>query len=527
MKRVLIFILLTGNIFWAFPQFFNDQTIKLNQVIRWIESDYVDSINMDDIVEDAIIKMLAELDPHSAYISKDEVKEMNEPLEGSFEGIGIMFNILNDTILVVSPISGGPSEKVGIMAGDRIVKINNENVAGINITNTDVQKKLKGPKGTHVSVSVKRRKVKDLLDFDITRDVIPIYSIDASYKTDSNIGYIKINRFAYTTMREFYEAVDKLQDQGVENYIIDLSGNGGGLLQIAYMLAGEFLDNNKLIVYTEGVHNPRQEYKTTKNGSLRNSNVVVLIDEGSASASEILAGALQDWDKGIIVGRRSFGKGLVQKQYEMNDGSMIRLTIARYYTPTGRLIQKPYDNGIEEYEKDIVNRYNNGETFNKDSIHFPDSLKYKTLIKGRTVYGGGGIMPDIFIPMDTSFYTDYYSSLIRKGILNRFILTYLDNNRKQIKNTYQSFTDFNAGFIVDKKIIDDLIEFARNNDVEFNKEEYEISEEQLKLVLKARIAGDVWTTSEFYEIINQEDQDFMKAVDVLKNWDTYQHKILK
>jgi len=527
MNRIYI---LTVVIFFSLSvraQFFDDNTIKINQIINYIGKDYVDTVNVDKLVEKVIVDMLQELDPHSAYISKDEVKAMNEPLEGSFEGIGIMFNILNDTILVVSPISGGPSEKVGLMAGDRIVKINGENVGGIDITNSEVQKRLKGPKGTQVDVSIKRRKVSKLLDFTITRDVIPINSIDASYLVKDNIGYIKINRFALTTMKEFYEAISKLKREGAEDLILDLSGNGGGYLQVAFWLADEFLGDKKMIVYTEGLNSERQEYEATKNGLMEDNKVVVIIDEGSASASEILSGAIQDWDRGFIIGRRSFGKGLVQKQYELNDGSMIRLTIARYHTPTGRLIQKPYENGSEEYSKDLINRYMRGESFNKDSIHFPDSLKYKTLVHGRTVYGGGGIMPDIFIPLDTSYYSDYYRDLVSKGLMNRFVLTYLDSHRSQIKKQYDGFDAFKAHFNIDDGMLDDLVDFAEKNDVEFNKEQFKVSKEQLKMVLKARIASDVYSTNEFYEIINQNSNEVYKAIEILENWESYQQKLLK
>jgi carboxyl-terminal processing protease len=521
MRYKIIVALLAISIYCIQGQFFDENTIKLNQVINYIGSDYVDSVDTDEIVQNAILKMLEDLDPHSAYISKEEVNAMNEPLEGSFEGIGIMFNILEDTILVVSPISGGPSEKVGLMAGDRIMKINGQDVAGVGITNNEVQKKLKGPKGTQVDVSIKRRKVKRLLEFTITRDIIPINSIDAAYMIEDGIGYVKINRFALTTMKEFYEALAKMKNENTSKIILDLSGNGGGYLNVAFWLADEFLSNDRMIVYTEGLNSPRQEYKATKAGMLEDSKVVVIIDEGSASASEILSGALQDWDHGIIIGRRSFGKGLVQKQYELNDGSMIRLTIARYYTPTGRLIQKPYENGLTEYGHELIERYKRGESFNRDSIHFPDSLKYKTLVEGRTVYGGGGIMPDIFIPLDTSNYSDYYRELIGKGMLNQFVLTYLDQNRGKLKKEYTTFEDFNARFMVTSKMIEEMVEYAENHELETNRKDLAISEEQLKLIIKASIARDIWTTNEFYQIINSDSHEVKKAIEILKNWDSF------
>lgn len=522
MRKLQLFLIFCIVSKFVSGQFFDENTIKLNQVINHIGNEYVDTINVDKFVEKAIVNMLHELDPHSAYISKDEVKEMNEPLVGSFEGIGIMFNILNDTILVVSPISGGPSEKVGLMPGDRIVKIEDENVGGIGITNSDVQKKLKGPKGTIVNVSIKRKRVAKLLDFTITRDVIPINSIDAAYLIKDKVGYVKISRFALTTMNEFNEAISKLKKEGANNLILDLSGNGGGYLQVAFWLADEFLSDGRMIVYTEGSNSARQEYKATKIGGLEKSNVVVLIDEGSASASEILSGAIQDWDRGIIIGRRSFGKGLVQKQYELNDGSMMRLTVSRYHTPTGRLIQKPYEDGVEEYAKDLLYRYNRGESFNKDSIHFPDSLKYKTLVNGRTVYGGGGIMPDIFIPLDTSFFTPYYREIVAKGVLNRFVLTYLDENRAKLIKAYDNFEKFNIEFQISEKILSKLKDYAKENEIEFNEREYEISKEQIKLILKARIAGDIWETNEFFRVINSNSYEVNKAIEVLENWKQYQ-----
>ncbi|UCH15205.1 MAG: S41 family peptidase, partial [Bacteroidales bacterium] len=406
-----------------------EQALKFGRILEWIDRYYVDSVDQKELVEDAIIEMLKELDPHSSYLTKKEARETNEPLQGNFEGIGISFSILYDTIFVISPISGGPSEKVGIQAGDRIVKVEGKNVAGIGITNEDVFRLLRGEKNTKVTISILRRNVDELLDFTIIRDKIPIYSIDASYKVKDNIGYIKINRFSLTTITEFREAVEKLKTQNVNDLILDLSGNGGGYLDVAIKLADQFLDDEKLIVYTEGMNNPRREYLSTSKGVFETGNILIIIDEGSASASEIVSGAVQDWDRGIIIGRRSFGKGLVQRPLPLPDSSMVRLTVARYYTPTGRLIQKPYDMSKSEYDNDIINRYNNGELSHADSIHFPDSLKYNTLENSRIVYGGGGIMPDFFVPIDTSFYSDYYRDLMRRGILNRFTLKYIDNNR--------------------------------------------------------------------------------------------------
>jgi carboxyl-terminal processing protease len=525
LKYIGIRVLLLLGLFSVFQisrsQVFNENTYKFSKVIDWLDSYYVDSVNQDELVEDAIVTLLHELDPHSAYISKEEVQRMNEPLEGNFEGIGVSFNILKDTIYVVSPIAGGPSEKVGIQAGDRIVKIENKNVAGTGITNSDVFDKLRGKKGTKVDVSIKRKGVDQLLEFTITRDKIPIYSIDASYKVNDNTGYIKLNRFASTTLDEFEEAANKLKKQNVHNLILDLSGNGGGYLDVAVKLADQFLSDDKLIVYTEGLHSPRREYNATSKGDFEKGNVVIIIDEGSASASEIVAGAIQDWDRGVIVGRRSFGKGLVQRPLMLPDGSVIRLTVARYYTPTGRLIQKPYNEGYDAYAKDIVDRYKKGEFIHSDSINFPDSLKYFTLRKKRTVYGGGGIMPHIFVPLDTAGYSDYYRDLIRKGVLYQFVLNFVDNNRKSILSDYKSFKNYKNNFEIGDEIFDQLGKFAEKEGVKSMDKGLEKSKEQISLLLKAYMARDLWETTNFYQVINEEDPSVQTALKVLSNWDKY------
>ena len=504
-----------------------EQALKFGRVLEWIDRYYVDSVNQEELVENAIIEMLKDLDPHSSYLTKDEAIETDEPLQGNFEGIGISFAILYDTIFVISPISGGPSEKVGILPGDRIVKVEGENVAGIGITNNEVYRLLRGEKNTKVTITVLRRYVNGLLDFTVIRDKIPIYSIDASYKVKNDIGYIKINRFSLTTIDEFKEAVEKLKAQNVKNLILDLTSNGGGYLDVAIKLADQFLDENKLIVYTEGINNPRRDYVTMLKGDFENGNILILMDEGSASASEIVAGAIQDWDRGIIVGRRSFGKGLVQRPLRLPDSSIVRLTVARYYTPTGRLIQKPYNMSKTEYDNDIINRYNNGELSHKDSIHFPDSLKYNTLKNARIVYGGGGIMPDFFVPIDTSFYSDYYRNLLRTGILNRFALNYTDKNRKYLKSKYQPFNDFKYSFVVSDKLYNELTEFAKNENIAVDKSENDISAEKIKLLVKAYIARDLWSTSEFYEIINEQEPKYQKAIDIIENWDYYATLLMK
>ncbi|MCX7861390.1 MAG: S41 family peptidase [Bacteroidales bacterium] len=521
---IFIFILLTKP-FWA--QVNSQASLKLQRALDIINLFYVDSVNNDKIVEAAIIEMLKTLDPHSTYISKDEVREMNEPLEGNFEGIGVQFNIFNDTILVVNPIPGGPSEKLGIRAGDRIIKIDGQNVAGVGIKNNDVFKKLRGKKGTQVTVSILRRGEKELLDFTITRDKIPIYSLDASYMIDKEIGYIKLNRFSATTMDEFRKAITELKAKGMKDLILDLAGNGGGYLNAAVDLADEFLDNKKMIVYTQGLTSPRTDYKATEKGEWHTGRLVIIVDEGSASASEIVSGAVQDWDRGLIVGRRTFGKGLVQRPFNLNDGSMIRLTVARYYTPSGRLIQKPYEKGFVEYSKEIINRYNNGELTNQDSIHFPDSLKYQTLISKRTVYGGGGIMPDIFVPLDTNAYTKFYRSLMQKGLIYRFVLQYMDKERENLKKGYPTFSQFKDNYQVTSVMVDSLCSLAKKEKVEYTLEEKTKSEEDIKIMIKALLARDLWDNSQYFEIINPRRDEYKKAIEALKDKKLYNRKLGK
>ncbi|OFX21635.1 MAG: peptidase S41 [Bacteroidetes bacterium GWA2_31_9b] len=510
----------------SFSQTFTEDIYKFSRAMGYISNFYVDTINGPKLIENAIVNLLKELDPHSVYIPKDEVKEMNEPLEGNFEGIGIQFNILHDTIYVISPISGGPSEKVGIRAGDRIISINDEIVAGKGISNTGVRDRLLGEKGTIVIVSIKRKGVSELLQFTITRDKIPIYSVDAAYLIDKEIAYIKISRFASTTVDEFVEKAKKLKNDGAKSLILDLRDNGGGYLDKAIELADHFLDDKKLIVYTEGMRVPRKENLATIDGIYQDGNVIVLIDEGSASASEIVAGAIQDWDRGIIIGRRSFGKGLVQQQLFLPDGSLIRLTVARYHTPTGRVIQKPYDQGLEEYEKELLTRYQQGELLNKDSINFPDSLKYYTLQNKRIVYGGGGIMPDIFVPLDTTSVTEFYSKMVRTGVLNSFVLDYIDKNRKSLKSKYPNFNTYLQKFEVTSEMIDNLVTFGAKSKIEPKENDIEKSKPDFSLIIKALIARDLWDMSEYFQIVNVRDKGFNKAVEVVKNWEKYNSEVL-
>jgi len=489
---------------------------KIATVMQIIDFAYVDSVDLAKVVDDAINNSLKELDPHSAYIPKDEVEKTNEPLEGSFEGIGVTFQLYEDTILVIAPVQGGPSEKVGIMAGDKIVKINGENATGEDINNQWVMDRLRGDKGTKVDVTIARKGKKDLIDFTITRDKIPLNSIDATFMLDDKIGYIKLNRFSKTSADEFGESVAQLQAVGMQDLVLDLRGNSGGYLGIAIELADEFLSFGKLIVYTEGIKSPRQDFDATPLGHFESGRLVVLIDEGSASASEIVSGAVQDWDRGLIMGRRSFGKGLVQRPFSLPDGSVIRLTTARYYTPSGRSIQKPYTNGQEEYAKDLYNRYKHGELIYADSIKFPDSLKYSTR-NGRTVYGGGGIMPDVFIPWDSTWFSDYYADIRRGGLINRFSLQYVDENRIHLLERYPDLKSFKTSFVVDDEFLKPFFDLAAQDSLLFDEAGWQSSGTLIRYQIKAMIARNLWDTSSYYEIMWDIDEAILQAKEVLED----------
>lgn len=502
-------------------QLFSDELGKFIRAYSYINKYYVDSVDDNKLVEAAISKMLEDLDPHSIYISKEEIQRMNEPLQGSFEGIGIQFNILQDTLLVVKTIAGGPSEKVGLMAGDQIIEVDDKNIAGIGLKTNDVFDYLKGKKGTKVDLKIKRNRMKKLLDFTITRDKIPINSLDAAYLVNENTLYIKLNKFSATTMSEYRKALAKLKTDKVKNMILDLTNNGGGYLSTAESLADEFLKSGKMIVYTEGLNVPREESKASSIGEFEEGKVVIMIDEGSASASEIVSGAIQDWDRGVIVGRRSFGKGLVQKQFPLPNMSAMRLTIARYHTPTGRVIQKPYDKGIKDYHRDLIKRYENGELLNADSIDFPDSLKYKTLLNKRTVFGGGGIMPDVFVPIDTTHYTDFYRDLIRKGVFYQYVLSKVNKNRKELLNKYPDFKSFKKKFKLDDEIFEGLMAFAKDKKVEPKDGDLDRSGDAIHVQLKALYARNLYGYNEFFELINPLDPIFNEAVQIITNDKTY------
>ncbi|MFH0895931.1 MAG: S41 family peptidase [Bacteroidota bacterium] len=512
---IAFFVLLAGNV--------RSQDIdittasnKFTGALNIINNFYVDTVKNSELVTNAIVGMLKEMDPHSVYLSKEEMKESKESLDGNFEGIGVQFNILNDTIYVLSTIPGGPSEKLGIMSGDRIVKIDDEDATGKKVTNEWVFKRLRGSKGTLVTVKIQRAGEKDLLEYPIKRDKIPIFSMDACYMAAPEIGYIKINRFAAKTVGEFNEGLNRLKAAGAKNLILDLRDNSGGYLQTAIELSDEFIGSGKTLVYTEGMNSPINRSESHAGGSFEQGKVVVLIDEGSASASEIVAGAIQDWDRGMIIGRRSYGKGLVQKPFNLPDGSVIRMTTARYHTPTGRCIQKPYKGNIENYFKDIEKRYKNGELLHPDSVKFPDSLKFKTP-HNRVVYGGGGIMPDVFIPMDTSFASKYLTELYRKNVISQFCIEYVDKNRKALNEKYKSVKEYKSSFKITTQMLNDMFALGEKKGVKKNEKEFKTSEKVINSQLKALIARNLFDMNAYYECISEIDDNIEKAVEMLKN----------
>lgn len=486
-----------------------DGISKLREVMGLIQKEYVDDPKTDELVEDAIQHMLGKLDPHSSYISVKDREEANEDLRGNFEGIGIEFNIFHDTIVVVSPLGGGPSEAVGLHSGDKIVKVDNKIVAGININNGDVMKYLKGPKGSEVKIEISRKNEKDLLSFTIIRDKIPQYSVETSYMIDSEIGYIKISRFSQTTYDEFQEALTKLKGNGMKKLVLDLQGNPGGYMNQAIDLADEFLPAGEKIVFTKGKDTRyNSDAMSTKKGEFESGDLIVLVNEGSASASEILAGALQDNDRALVVGRRSFGKGLVQSPFDLSDGSELRLTISRYYTPSGRSIQKPY-NDMDDYGKDIMKRYRKGEFFHSDSIKFNDSLKYKTL-NGRTVYGGGGIMPDYFVPLDTTLTSHYLNALYNSNSLQEYTLYYADEHKAELEK--MGFGKFYKDFLVTGEMINRLVATGKGNKVEPDYKDLAKNNLVFQVHIKAQIARKIWKNDGFFPIFNETNEILQQAV---------------
>jgi carboxyl-terminal processing protease len=497
---------------FIFPQTkrFNTAT-KLNEILNFIENTYVDTVDKKDLTERSITSMLSLLDPHSYYIPANDFDGMNDPLEGNFEGIGVEFRIKKDTVLIISPIVNGPSDKLGIKAGDRIVKVDTIEIAGVGITNERVIELLKGPRGTKVAVEIVRPGSKKRKHFTIERDQIPLFSIDAPYMIKDDIGYLRITRFSKTTHTEFMKATNKLKNEGMEKLIIDLRGNGGGVLGTATKIADEILSKNKMIVYTYGRTRNKDEFFSTDDGSLETCDIVILINENSASASEILAGAIQDNDRGTVIGRRSFGKGLVQEQVMWPDGSALRLTVARYYTPTGRCIQKPYGTDMEQYHYEAYNRYVNGELLSADSIQFPDSLKFYTP-EGKIVYGGGGIMPDVFVPLDTNGGTPYLYELRYKGIIQNFALEYTDKHRIKLQNKYEDAIDFKNRFNVNNDLFNSIIKYADENGIDRNLEEIITSKILISRGLKAAINRNLFNDFGYYVIINEYDKTVQEAV---------------
>ena len=491
---------------------------KLQMAEVVINNLYVDSVDENKLAEDGIRGMLEKLDPHSSYSTPKEVKALNAPLQGSFEGIGVQFNMVDDTLLVIQPVVNGPSEKVGILAGDRIVSVNDTAIAGVKMARDEIMRRLRGPKGSKVLLGIVRRGISDKLSFTVTRDKIPVKTLDAYYLIRPGVGYIRIGSFGATTYDEFMTAVKDLQGKGMKDLIVDLQENGGGYLQTAVKIANEVLADHDLIVYTSGRASKRQEYRAQGNGKLMKGKVVVLVNEFSASAAEIVTGAIQDQDRGMVVGRRSFGKGLVQRPIPFDDGSMIRLTIAHYYTPSGRCIQKPYKKGdAQDYARDIENRLKHGEFTNADSIHFADSLKCYTLRKHRVVYGGGGIMPDYFVPLDTMKYTKFYRQLAAKNYIINTNLKYIDANRKQLKKQYTQFDKFLAGYEVPQEVVDTILAQAEKDKIKpKDKEELNKTLPFLRRQLKALVARDIWDMSQYYQIMNEDNDVVKKALEVIR-----------
>ena len=517
MKRLFLLISVLSLSLMSHSQGLTEtQMRKLFAAAQNIYGLYVDTVDGKKLVEDAIRGMLEHLDPHSAYSDAQETKKLNEPLQGSFDGIGVQFNMLEDTVLVIQPITKGPSERVGIMSGDRIISCNDTILAGVKMSRDEIMRHLRGPRGSLARLGVKREGIKELLYFDVRRDKIPVNSVDAAFMVTPTIGLIRFNNFAQTTHREIIDAIARLKAQGMQSLILDLTQNGGGYLNAAAEIASEFLPEGDMIVYTEGRSIPSRSFRSTGGQAFQTGRIAVLVDEYSASAAEILSGAIQDQDRGLVIGRRTFGKGLVQWPIEMPDGSMIRLTVSRYYTPSGRCIQKPYEKGKQkEYHMDVIHRYNNGELTNADSIHFPDSLKYHTLRKGRVVYGGGGVMPDIFVPLDTTRYTKTYRQIMAKSIIINQNLRYLDHNRASLKAKYPDFETFRKNFTVPTSLIDAIYKEAEKQKIECPKEEREQTVSRLTQMLKALIARDIWDMSEYFSIIYEDDPIVLKAIEKL------------
>jgi len=479
---------------------------------------YVDSIDEKKLVEDAIRGMLKELDPHSSYTPAKDVQKLTEPLQGSFEGIGVQYNMINDTLLVIQPVTNGPSEKKGIIAGDRIVFVNDTTIAGVKMSREEIMRRLRGPKGSEVKLGIMRQGVDGVQNFVVVRDKIPVYTIDATYMINPSTGYIRISSFGATTYDEFMKAMTALRKEGMKNLVLDLQGNGGGYMQASIQVVNEFLPKGSMIVYTDGRTSGHHEYRATGGGTFQEGRLVILVDEYTASASEIVSGAVQDNDRGMVIGRRTFGKGLVQRPIDLPDGSMIRLTVSHYFTPAGRCIQKPYTKGDKKaYDKDVLDRYNKGELTSADSIHFADSLKRTTLRLGRTVYGGGGIMPDMFVPLDTMQYTKLHRELSAKSCIINTALKYVDGNRKKLKKAYKTFADFRDSFEIGDDIIAIVKKEAEKAKVEYADSALVETLPSLKVQLKALIARDLWDMKEYFQIFNPTLDIYRKGTEVIES----------
>lgn len=503
-------------------QDFQGQAIKFGRVLRLVEAFYVDTTNVNKLTENAIIDLLGRLDPHSVYVTKNEVEEMNQPLEGNFEGIGISFSIIQDTLTVMTTIPGGPSEKVGLHPGDRIIRVGSKNITSIGLNTQDVYGLLRGNKGTILNLIVIRKGNSDPMEFTIVRDKIPLYSLDAAFMLNKETAYVKLNRFSATTIEEYVTAMKRMENEGkIKNLVLDLRGNGGGYLGAAYELANQFLEANKLIVYTEGIHSPRKDYLSNTKGDFLKGNLVILIDEGTASASEIVSGAIQDWDRGVLIGRRSFGKGLVQQQFVLDDGSMIRLTTAHYYTPAGRNIQKPYKDDPSNYRNDYLKRYARGEFFNKDSIPNADSLMTETLVTKRKVFGGGGIVPDIFVPLDTSIHYTYFNTLVRKNIFFPFVVRYIDQHRGELLVNYPDFQSFQNKFVVSPAILEELMALGEKSGVKKDEEGIKILQNVIFIQIRALIARDLYDAGTYFRIMAEEDTEVKKALELFSDPKAY------
>lgn len=514
----LIFLLTLASVN-AQVQNYKSETKKIDEVFTYINHLYVDDVNNKSLTDAAIVSVLEKLDPHSSYIPKDEVDDANQTINGNFVGIGVRFQLLRDTLFVVATVPGGPSEKIGIRAGDKIVKVDGVNIANVKLKSSQVREKLMGELGSKVKVEIIRKNEQNNLNFTITRDKIPLNSVDCYYMITPTTGYIKLNSFSHTSTDEIKESLKSLNNQGMKNLILDLQDNGGGVMMAAKNICDEFLSKDKLVVYSEGKHQPRQDLICDSKGEFEKGRLIILVNENSASASEIVSGAIQDWDRGLIIGRRTFGKGLVQRPIGLNDGSEIRLTIARYYTPSGRNIQKPYESNKEEYHKDFIKRLAHGELTSQDSIKFPDSLKFQTKIAKRTVYGGGGIMPDIFVPLDTNEFKPYFRKVLNSGIFNSFSLNYVDNNRQKLKTKYPDFNNFNTNFNCDENFMNEFFTYTKKEqpDLAFNEKEYKENEELFKIFIKALIAQNNWGPTEFYKIYNKRNAILNEGLRTIEN----------